>query len=228
MEGLKKQGALDIEANRRREVERVKRVAGATPIGDIRGVQAATESQLEKARQAFSRGEKDVGFEILGDVELTDVEAQKLRQGGGGAVGQQAVLMRDISQMEAMSAGEFRKFQKRLQKGAGGIDLISSIQGSMQGAERERFEDMLKGGLTTREAMELQEKLEKAAPQAFGRGGGRGGRDPFMQMLTEYTSANKDFVWAVKNALGKEGISLAEDADKVASMPTPTKAGGES
>ena len=221
VKGISRQGAIDQMRAITQERERVQRVAGTQPIGDIRGVSAATESRLEEARKSLAAGDKDVGFAKLRDMRITDpAEVKMLRRGEGGAIGQQAVLMQDISEMGRMTAGEFKKFRKDLRE-TSGVNLISSLQARLHGKEREDFEKMLQGGLTSREATKLQGMLEQAAPQAFGRGAGRRGEDPFMRMLTEYTAANRDFVQAVKEFAGDKGVSDA--GDKVATMPTPTK-----
>lgn len=202
------------------EQSRLKRIAGRVgPIGDIKGVRAETESELEKARKAFESGSVQEGFGILGGMDLTEVETQKLRT-GENVLGRQAALMKDIAGMGAMDAGKFEKFRQKLTQGAGGVDLFSSIQASLQGEERVKFEQMLKGGITEEELSEkltiggeqqtLKEVLSRASTSAMGRGG-RKGQDQFMEMMTKYTEANERFVWAVSKSLGDELHQPAED-----------------
>lgn len=220
---LSEAGRLRRGQARNQEVSRLKRLAGRLgPVGDIKGVRAETESQLEKARKALAAGSMEEGFEMLGKVSMTDVERQKLR-GGQDLLGRQAVLQQDIAGMGEMEEKEFKQFKKKLLKGTGGVDLLGSIQASLQGEERVKFEQMLKGGIKGEEVGELKKLLERAAPQVFGKGGQKG-KDPMLALMTEYTDANRKFVWAVAEALDgklKETAEGVEQAGDKMSGPKP-------
>jgi len=186
---------------RNQETARYGEIAGrAGPVGDIKGVSAGVESQLESARKLMEGGDALGGIAALGKVEVSDVELHALREGGGGVMGQQLALQKDISGMGEMSSKELMQFRKKLSKGFGGRDLISAVQGTLSGDERKQFEKMLEGGIQgSAEVNKLKGMLQDVAPQAFGAGAKA---DPMLDAYSKFTDAAGKFSDAVTKLVG--------------------------
>lgn len=226
-------GAETMGAFRKKEAdlklgERFKRFAKAAgPVGDIKGVSAEAEERIEAARASLAGGaDFRGGLRQLtrAGTELTERELGHLRRGRGGALGQDVALLQDIERMGEMSAAQFQTFRKR-KLGGFGESLISSYQGTLRGEERQQFEEMLKGGIQGEEVAKFKDIMKRMATGAVGLRAGGGGKDPFMEQMTAYTKANRDFINTVGQFLGKEELQAQAEKMRKAE-PAATKGAG--
>ena len=160
-------------------------------VGEIEGLGASAKGLLAQTRADFSKGE--IGARSEESLKaLSKGELRKLAQSGSIA-GQQ--LSREAA-FANIGEGEegFKKFQEQLAES--GLKVGGEV-----GRELEKLGE---DGISKSDKARFRELGKMVTGGLAGKGPGGAAQDPFMQQMTSFVNANRDFVNAVGQALGKD------------------------
>lgn len=189
---------------RRQMQESARGAVGAAELG-LKGTTAERYTKLVEQWKGLREGEvAPAGLEELA-AGLTGAERRMLAK-GGGAVGVQAAVLSMVGgeKVGVMKEAETKEFLKRI-RGETGVD-IEAVGGA-------RLQELLKGGVEAGEVKEVRDIMQSVSKYLAPKGGG-GPADLQKQMLdlmTNYTSKNTEFVNSVNRTLAIEaGGDLSE------------------